>query len=145
MGEGAELVEQGLRRARVGWEVGLAYRRRLAAFRFLVAAMKGRNLNNGHDVGRGVVEGCAGGADGGAEEVDPSPVASKRGHQGVVLVRFLLELLVAAEVPANADLKEDEGAVLAVEEVDVPGRVGRHLSGVDDVGGSPRSGCHQVL
>ena len=50
---------------------------------------------------------CAGVADGDTNEVDPSPVTSKRDHQGVVLVRFLLELLVVAEVPAEADLKED--------------------------------------
>jgi len=84
-------------------------------------------------------------ADGDTNEVDPSLITSDRDHQGVVLLGFFLGFLVAAEVPANADLKEDEGAVLAVEEVDVPGRVGRHLSGVDDVGGSPRSGCHQVV
>ena len=59
-------------------------------------------------VGRGVVEGCADVADGDAYEVDPSPVASERGHQGAVLVGCLLELLVAAEVPALADLEEGE-------------------------------------
>ena len=56
-------------------------------------------------------------ADGDAYEVDPSPIASERGHQGVVLVGFFLQLLVAAEVPAEADLEEGEGAVLAVEGV----------------------------
>ena len=38
-------------------------------------------------------------ASGDAYEFDPSPIASERGHQGVVLVGFSLELLVAAEVP----------------------------------------------
>ena len=84
-------------------------------------------------------------ADGDAYEVDPFPIASKRSHQGFVLVRFLLELLVAAEVHAEADLTEDEGAVLGVEVVDFQGRVGRISSGIDDDGGSPRSGCHQVV
>ena len=75
--------------------------------------------------------------DGNADEVDLSPIASERGHQGVVLLDFFLELLVAAEVPAKADLEEDKGAALSVEGVVVRGRVGRHSSGVDDVGGSP--------
>ncbi len=83
-------------------------------------------------------------ADGDAGDVVPSLVASKRDHQGVVLVRFLLELLVAAQVPTEADLKDVEGSSLAVEGVHVWGRVCRHSLGVDDVGGSPRPGCHQV-
>ena len=70
--------------------------------------------SRGRDVGRGVVEGGAGVADGDAYEVDPFPVASERGRQGVVLVGFFFELLAAAEVHAEADLEEDEGAVLAV-------------------------------
>ena len=82
-------------------------------------------------------------ADGNANEVNPSPITSERGHQGVVLIGFFLELLVATEVLAEADLEEDEGVVLAVEGVDFRGHVGRHLKGVvDDVEGSPRSGCH---
>ena len=84
-------------------------------------------------------------ADGDAYEVDPAPIASELGHQEVVLVGFFLELLVAAEVHANADLKKDEGAVLAVEGVDFRGRVGHHSSGVDDVGCHPRPGCPQVV
>ena len=43
---------------------------------------------------------------------------------------------MAAEVPAEADFDEDEGAVLLVEDVDVGGRVGWHFSCVDDVGSS---------
>ena len=82
---------------------------------------------------------------GDAHEVNPSPIMSERGHQGGVLIDFFLELLVAAEVPAKADLEEDEGAVFAAEGVDARGRVGRNFSGVDDVGGRPRSGCHQVV
>ena len=84
-------------------------------------------------------------ADGDAYEVNPAPIVSERGHQEVVLGDFFLELLVASEVPAEADLEEGEGTILAVEGVDFRGRVGRHSSGVDDVGGRPRSGCHQVV
>ena len=84
-------------------------------------------------------------ADGDANEVNPAPIASKRGHQGVVLVGFFLELLVAAKVHAEADLEEDEGAVLAVEGVDSRERLGRHSLGVDDVGSRPRSGCHKAV
>ena len=58
---------------------------------------------------------------------------------------FFFALLVAAEVHAEADLKKDEGAVLAVEGVDFRGRAGRHSSGVDDAGGHPRSGCHKAV
>ena len=80
-----------------------------------------------------------------ANEVDPSPIALECGHQGVVLLGFFPEFLVAAEVSAEADLrKEDERPILTVEGVYFRGRVGRHSSGIDDVGGSPRSGYHQA-
>ena len=46
---------------------------------------------------------------------------------------------VEAEVHANADLEEDEGAVLAVERVLVRGVVRWHSAGVDDLRGSCRS------
>jgi len=46
--------------------------------------------------------------------------------KGLYLSVFFLELLVAAEVLAEADLEEDERAVLAVEGVGLRGRVGRH-------------------
>ena len=62
-----------------------------------------------------------------------------------VLVGFFLELLVAAEVLSEADLEEDEGAILAVEGVAFRGRVGRHSSDVYDVGGRPLSGCHKAI
>ena len=42
---------------------------------------------------------------------------------------------MAAKAHAEANLKEDNIAVLAVEGVDVQRRIGRHSSGVDDVGG----------
>ena len=43
---------------------------------------------------------------------------------------------MAAEASSEANFDEDEGAVLSIEGVDVRGRVGRHSSCVDDVGGS---------
>ncbi len=76
-------------------------------------------------------------ADGDAYEVDSSLIASECGHHVGILLCFFVELLVASEVHAEADLKENEGAVLAVEGLDVRGRVGRHSSGVDDVGAAP--------
>ena len=84
-------------------------------------------------------------ADGDAAEVDPSPTASERGHQGVVLVGFFLKLLVAGKVHAKACLEEDEGAVFEVEGVDFWGLVSRHSSGVDDVVGRLLSGCNKVV
>ena len=45
--------------------------------------------------------------DGFAYDVDSSQITSERGSQGVVLLRLFLELRVAAEVPAEADLKEE--------------------------------------
>ena len=61
----------------------------LWSFRFLVAAMEGLTLASAVcDVRRGVVKGCAGVADRDVDEVNPSPMASERGRQGVVLLVF---------------------------------------------------------
>ena len=49
---------------------------------------------------------------------------------------------MAAEVSAEADFEEDEVAIVPVE---VAGRVGRHSSRVDDVGGSSCSCRHQTV
>jgi hypothetical protein len=57
----------------------------------------------------------------------------------MVLLFFLCALFVETEVPAKADLDEDEGAVLAVERVVVQGGVRWHFTGVDDVWGSSHS------
>jgi hypothetical protein len=51
----------------------------------------------------------------------PSPVLSEGRDEGGVLLGLFVELNVAAEVPAKADLNEDEGVLLFVEGV----RVGR--------------------
>ncbi len=66
----------------------------------------------------------------------------KRAVSRGVLVGLLGVFLMAAEVSAEVDFDEDEGAVIPVEGVDLGGRVGRQSSCVDDVGGSSCSFCH---
>ena len=51
-------------------------------------------------------------ADGKGNEIHPSPISSE-GHQ--YLLVLLLELNVAAEVPAKADLDDDEGVFFLLE------------------------------
>jgi hypothetical protein len=99
----------------------------------------------GRDVGRGIVEGGAGVADGDVDELDASPISSKGAKEGMVLLGLLGDLAVAAEVPVEADLEEDEGGVLAVEGVEVRSGVGWHSSGVDDVRGGSHSCRYQVV
>jgi len=55
------------------------------------------------------------------------------------------DLFLEAEVPAGADLEEDEGAVLAVEGVEVRSGVGWHSSDVDDVRGGSHFCRHQTV
>ncbi len=62
-------------------------------------------------------------ADRDTNEVNLSSIACERGHEGVVLFDFFLELLMAAEVLAEADLEKDEGAVLWVKGVNVRERI----------------------
>ena len=62
----------------------------------------------------------------------------------MVLLGFLGELIVAAENSAKADLKEDEGAVFAVEGLRVRSGIGWHSSGVDNVRSGSHSCRHQV-
>ena len=59
-----------------------------------------------------------------------------------VFFGLLSVFVMAAEVLAEADFDEDEGGVFLVEGVNVRGRVGRHSSYVEDVGGGSCS-CHQ--
>ena len=121
-------------RARVG---------RLVSFSFVIGRDGGADLGEGGcEVVRGVDEGVAGVTDGDADELDSSAIFSKGGEQGEVFVGLLCEFLMAAEVPAKADFDEDEGEVLRVKGVDAWGRVGRHSSCVDDVGGSSCSCRH---
>ena len=84
-------------------------------------------------------------ADGDANEVDSPPISSEGAKEGVVFLGLLGELVLEAEIPAEADLEEDEGAVLAVEGVEVRSGVGWHSSGVDDVGSGFHSCRHQVV
>jgi hypothetical protein len=115
-------------------------------FRFFVAAMEGRTLASvvamSDEVSMRAVPAWP------METQTRSTLPQYRRSvvtRGLYFSYFFLELLVAADVPAEADLKDDKGAVHAFEGVDVRGRVGRHSSGVDDVGCSPRSGCHQAI
>ena len=104
-----------------------------------------RHGEGGRDVGRGIVKDGAGVADGDANELDASPISSEDAKEGVVLLGILGELVVAAEVPAESDLEEEEGAVLAVEGVEVRRGVGWHSLGVDDVRGGSHSCRHQAV
>ena len=54
-------------------------------------------------------------------ELHPSPVFPEGHDEGGALLGLLVKLNVATEVSAEADLDEDEGALLSVE----GGRVGR--------------------
>ena len=63
----------------------------------------------------------------------------------MVLLDLLYELVLAADVSAEADFEEDEGTVLAVERCGVRGGVDWHSSGVGDIRGSSRSCRHQVV
>jgi len=51
----------------------------------------------GRDVGRGIVEVGSGVADGGADELDVSPISSEGATKGQVLLGLLDELVVTAE------------------------------------------------
>jgi len=62
--------------------------------------------------------------------------AQRRGWYLSVI--YLDEHLVAAEIPIEADLKEDNGSDLAFEGVRVRSGVGWCSSGVDDVWGAAR-------
>ena len=53
-------------------------------------------------------------ADGEGHKVHSSPVFPKGRDEGGVLIGLLVELNIAAEIPAKADLDEDEGALLFV-------------------------------
>ena len=56
-------------------------------------------------------------ADGKGNELHPSPVFSEGRDEGGVLLGPLVELSVAAEVSAKADLDDDEGALFLSKEV----------------------------
>ena len=84
-------------------------------------------------------------ADGKGNELHPSPIPSEGRDEGGVFLGLFVELNVAAEVPAEADLDEDEGALLSVE----GGRVGRGSvrdpSCVDEIRCCAMSGVEQYL
>ena len=127
-------------------EGGLAFFLCLLVFYFSFSGDGGADLGEGaRDVCLGIVEGGADVADGDADELYASPISSETAKEGGVLLGLLGELVVAAEVPAKSDLEEYEGAVLAVEGVEVRSGVGWHSSGVDDVRGGSQSCRHQFV
>jgi len=65
--------------------------------------------------------------------------------EGIVFFCYLGEPLLAAEVPAKADLDEDEGAVLAVEGVGIRSGIGWHSLSEDDVRGGSHPCRRQVV
>ncbi len=79
-------------------------------------------------------EGCAGVANGDGHEFYLPPYRLERVDKGGVLGGLLLELLVASEVPTEADLDEDEVVGLSVADRRVRFRSVRDSSGVDEVG-----------
>ncbi len=110
------------------------------SFVFAEGGNGGADLGEGGcEIVRGVDEGCAGMADGDAYELDASPIFAEGCKKGEVFLVLLGVFLVAAEVPAEADLEDDEGAVLPAESVSVGGWVGWYSERVDDVGGHSRS------
>ncbi len=124
-------------------EGGLACLVCLVAFHFSFGGNGEADLGEDRrDVGRSVVGGSGGVANGDADELDASPRSSEGGEDGVILLGILDEFLLAAEVPIKADLEENEGAILAVEGVGVRSGVGWHSSGINDVRGGTRSCRH---
>jgi hypothetical protein len=91
------------------------------------------------------MEGGAGVAVGDANELDSAPISSEGANKGVVFLGLLGELDLEADVPSKADLEKDEGAVLAVEGVEVLSGIGWHPSDVDNVRGGSHSCRYQVV
>jgi len=62
--------------------------------------------------------------DGKGNELHSSPISSESSQEGEVFVGLLLELIVASEVPTEADLDDDEVAYFLVD----VGQVGEEVS-----------------
>ncbi len=93
---------------------------RLVAFGLALGGDGGADLGEGsREVVRSVDESGASMADGDADELDASPLLPEGCEEGEVLVGLLFVFLVEAEVPTEADLEEEEGAVFLVERVEV--------------------------
>ncbi len=118
----AELVEEGLRNSLVVEEGGRTDFGRLVAFALALGGDERAGLGEGScEVVRIVGEGGAGVADGDADELDASPIFAEGCEKGEVLVGMLFVFLIATEVPAEADLEEEEGAIFPVERAKVRG------------------------
>ena len=66
-------------------------------------------------------------------ELHPSPVSFEGRHEGGVFLGLLLELNVSVEVPTEADLDDDEGALFLVKRARVGGGSVLNLSSIDEV------------
>jgi hypothetical protein len=78
--------------------------------------------DGGGEVVEGHVEGGARVADGEGNELQPSPVLFEtRNDEGGVFLGLCLDLSVASEVPAEADLDENEAALCPVKKGQVWG------------------------
>ena len=67
------------------------------------------------------------------DKLDPSPLSFEGRDEGEVLLGIFVELVVAAEVLAEADLDDDEGALFYVEGCRVGRRSVWDSSCVDEV------------
>ena len=106
--EQAELVKEGLSNSFVVKEGGRADFGRLVAFAFALGGDRGADLGEGIcEVVRSVDEGSAGVADGDANELNASPIFAEGCEEGEVFVGLPFVFLMAAEVPAEADLEEE--------------------------------------
>ena len=86
-------------------EDGLAFLFCILTFYFLFGGDGGADLGEGgREVGRGVVDGGTRVAVGDADELDASPISSEGAKRWVGLLDLLEEFVMAAEVPAKADL-----------------------------------------
>jgi hypothetical protein len=116
-----------------------------AIFQLLLSGDGGADLGeDGRDVGCRVVEAGAGVSDRDAHELDTSSISSEGAKREWYFSIFLVGFF-AFGVHAEADLKEDKEAVLAVERVRVWSGVGWHYSGVDEIRGGTCSCRHQAI
>jgi hypothetical protein len=140
----AELVEEGLRNYLVVEEGGRANFGRLVVF--ALGGDGGADLGEDScEVVRSVDEGGAGVADGDANELAASLLFAEGCEEREILVGLLIVFLVAAKVPAKADLEEEEGAVFLVERVELGGEVVWYSTCVDNVGGDSSSCRNDVV
>ncbi len=90
-------------------------------------------VEGGREALLGLVEHCAGVADGDADELQCALDCYEGRDEGGVLLVLLFQPFVEAEVLAECGVHEDEGALLPVEGGSVPVGGVRNPAGVDEV------------